>query len=395
MTVLKVFPICLWYPPENTYDNWKLVAECGFNIVPFQAHSVADGLRVLGWLAELGIKGMVQDPRVNPRLVDKPDWQETVSQVVADYGNHPALWGYFLADEPRFAGIEQLGKLSQAFQAADKDHIAYSNLLQITCDTRWLGTVDYRTYVRTYIEQVRPSILSYDEYALMEEGDRPEYLTNLEAVRDEALLAGLPFMNIFLSVTHFAYRNPSTEDLRYQVYTSLAYGAKGLTYFTYLTPDIENYHEAITSIFGYKTAKYPHVRQLNLELQKLGPWLLKLTSTCVYHTGSMPSGCQRHVGAEAFTQAEGSGCDLLVGEFIDEKQHPWVMVVNKDRQHSAWVKVKLHTRHQQIQEVARSTGELRSIARDSGTRAAAGYADGMVVQFWLAPADGRLMRLSD
>lgn len=116
MTALTIFPISLWYPPENTYDNWKLVAECGFNIVPFQSPSVAEGLRVLDWLREFGIKGMVQDPRVGPRLPDQPAWQDTVRQVVADYGKHPALWGYFMADEPRFAGIEQLASCRKPFK---------------------------------------------------------------------------------------------------------------------------------------------------------------------------------------------------------------------------------------------------------------------------------------
>ncbi|MHB1356294.1 MAG: hypothetical protein ACYCZF_09995 [Anaerolineae bacterium] len=395
MAVLSIFPVCLWYPPRNTRENWKLVADCGFNIVPFRAPNVTEGLRVLDWLQEFGVKGMVQDPRISTHLPDHPAWQDTVRQVVADYCQHPALWGYFMTDEPRFEGIPNLARLTRAFQAADNYHIAYSNLLPTNGDSTGLGTIDYRTYLRAYIEQVRPAFMSYDYYGMREDGDHPWYLGNLEVMREESLRAGLPFMNIFLTVPHFAYRNPSAEDLRYQVYTSLAYGAKGLTYFTYHTPDIENYHEAVTDIYGNMTEKYPHVRQLNFELQKLGPWLLKLTSTSVYHTGSSPAVCQRHVGADAFSQADGFGCDLLVGEFVDDEQLPWVMVVNKDRQHSAWVKVKLHTAHQQIHEVARSTGELRSIARDAGTRASVGYADGMVVQFWLAPTDGRLMRLSD
>jgi hypothetical protein len=350
---------------------------------------------VLDWLQELEIKGMVQDPRVSPRLPDHPDWQDTISQVVATYGQHPALWGYFMTDEPRYEGIANLAKLTRAFQAADKDHIAYSNLLPTNGDSTWLGTINYRTYIRAYIEQVRPSLLSYDFYGMLENSDNPWYLGNLEVMREESLRAGLPFMNIFLSVPHFAYRDPTPEDLRYQVYTSLAYGAKGLTYFTYHTPDIENYHAAITDIFGHPTTKYPYVRQLNLELRKLGPWLLKLTSTSVYHIGGEHTIYRHQVGKDPFTEADGSGCDLVVGEYVDDSHHPWVMVVNRDRQHSAWVKLKLRTVCKQIQEVARSTGELRSIARDAGTRAAVGYEDGLVVQFWLAPADGRLMRLSD
>ncbi|MCE5258061.1 MAG: hypothetical protein LLG44_03260 [Chloroflexi bacterium] len=391
----SVFPVMFWYPPANTYANWKLAAECGFNVVPFRAHSAAEGRQVLDWLEEFGIQGMVEDWRITPKLVERPDWQETVRQVVTDYSSHPALWGYFMTDEPRFATLGRLGKLSQAVKAADPQHIAYSNLLPVPCSPQALGTIDYTSYVRAYIEAVKPQMLSYDYYTLYEGYDEPRYFQNLEIMRAEALRAGLPFMNIYLSVPHFAYRNPSPEDLRYQVYTSLAYGAKALTYFTYHTPDIENYREAVTDIYGHPTAKYPYVRQINQELRMLGPWLLSLTSTCVAHTGEVPEVYQRQVGSESFCDADGAGRALLVGEFVDEGKLPWILVVNKDRERSAWVTLRIRTQLPCIAEVARSTGKLRQIARDSGTNAVTLCEGGLEVRFWLAPADGRLMRLSD
>jgi len=390
-----IFPIMFWYPPANTYENWKLAADCGFTIVPFQAGSPVEGLQVLDWLHEFGIQGMVQDRRISPNLVDQPGWEDTVRQVAADYSSHPALWGYFMTDEPRMVTIDRLGKLTRAMRAADPGHIAYSNLLPVPVSPQYLGTIDYTSYVRAYITKVNPQILSYDYYTLYEDHDEPRYLLNLEIMRAEALRASLPFMNIFLSVPHFAYRNPSPEDLRYQVYTSLVYGAKALTYFTYHTPDIENYHEAITDIFGNPTSKYPYVRHINQELARLGPWLLKLTSTSVTHTGEMPAAYQRQVGGASICCADGAGCPLVVGEFVDESQLPWVLVVNKDRAHSAWVTLRIRSELKHIAEVARSTGELRDIARDSGANAVTPCADGMEVKFWLAPADGRLLRLSN
>jgi len=47
-----------------------------------------------------------------------------------------------------------------------------------------------------------------------------------------------------------------------------------------------------------------------------------------------------------------------------------------------------------VEEVARSTGDLRPVARDLGVPATGAYADGMITAFWLAPGDGRLMKLS-
>ncbi|MHB9034386.1 MAG: hypothetical protein ACYC6L_15240 [Anaerolineae bacterium] len=391
----QLFRLSFWWPPENTYEAWKLVADCGFNVVPFRSRSREEGRQVLDWLQEFGILGMVEDRRIHPRIVEQPGWEDTVRQVAADYADHPALWGYFMADEPRLAGIPPLGKLTRAFHRVDPAHVAYSNLLPITCTGESLGVVNYDTYVQAYLEQVQPRLLSYDLYALHEnDRDNPAYFQALQETRKWSLQAGIPFMNIFLSVPHFSYRDPSAEDLRWQVYSSLAYGAKGLTYFTYLTPDADNYRQGIIDVYGNPTVKYVPVQQLNHEISNLGPWLMRLTSTCVTHVGETAELYSRQVGSGSIVEADGGGRDLLVGEYIDTEKLPWVLVMNKDRKHSAWVTLRIRTQFTRIDEAARSTGHLREIARDSGAQAMALCEDGMVVRFWLAPADGRLMRLS-
>jgi len=67
--------------------------------------------------------------------------------------------------------------------------------------------------------------------------------------------------------------------------------------------------------------------------------------------------------------------------------------MNRDREHAAWTTVHLAAPGATVEEVARSTGELRPISRDQGVDAVGRYADGLVVRFWLAPADGRLLRV--
>jgi hypothetical protein len=390
----NVFPISFWCQPTNTYENWKTVAECGFTVAPILATSAEEGRKVLDWLQEFGIKGMIVDPRITVTMPDARGWKDTVQQIVSTYQDHPALWGYYITDEPGLERFANLAKLVKAFQKADPEHIAYINLFPNYASPDQLGTISYQRHVEAYVDTVKPPVLSYDHYALLETGDRPEYFPNLEVIRAAALGAGIPFMNIFLSTPHFNYRDPSAQDLRWEVYTSLAYGAKAIAYFTYVTPDAENYRNGPLSIYEKVTPKYDMIRQLNLEVRKLAPWLLGLNSTGIYHIGAVPAGCEGLCGCGLVTEANGSGRDLLVGEFVDGDKNPWVLVMNKDRQHAAWVTLKLRTQLKKLHEVARSTGELRAIARDQGVDAYKTYEDGLVVSFWLAPADGRLIRVS-
>jgi hypothetical protein len=269
--------------------------------------------------------------------------------------------------------------------------VPFINLFPNYASPDQLGTVEYEQHVRAFLETVQPPILSYDHYALMEWGDRPEYFDNLEVIRRQALCAGVPFWNVILSTPHFNYRDPSPADLRYQVYTTLAYGGQGIAYFTYCTPDAENYWNGILDLYGQRTPKYDVVRQLNLEMQHLGPHLRRLTSKGVYHWPDAPHGTRSLPGDGLVADIEGG--EFVLGEFADDEGLPWLMIVSRDRERAAWTTLRLRTPHTVIGEVSPKSGQLRSVSRDQGAPAEQVYADGMVVRFWLAPAGARLLRL--
>lgn len=392
----QVFPISYWLGPSLVRARYAEVAEAGFTVVPIRGDTPEQILQVLDWCQEFGLQAIVLDGRIRSGMTDAADWEAAVDAVVAAYGGHPALWGYYVTDEPHLCEFAGLAQIVRAFEERDPERVAYINLYPNYASPDQLGTVSYAAHVRAYMDTVRPKLLSYDNYSLLETGDRPHYFTNLEIIRREALRAGVPFMNIILATPHFNYRDPSPEDMRWQVYTSLAYGAKALAYFTYKTPDLENYRNGPLSIYEKRTAKWDVVRDLNLELRALASHLLGLRSTGVWHWPDVPEGTDAETrclcGEGVVARIEGGS--YVVGEFVDDEGLPWVMVVNRDRERSSFARVTLRTDHRTVEEVARSTGELRPVARDLGVPATGAYADGLVTAFWLAPGDGRLMRLS-
>lgn len=409
----STFPISYWSGPPQERGRYREVAECGFTVVPgvinsleearhdldftgFPEHgdSAQAGRHVLNMAHDVGLKAIVIDDRIHRDLPEEADWEETVAAVVADYADHPGLYGYFLTDEPSVRHFTNLAQLTRAFQRRDPEHVPYINLFPMYASPVQLGSLEYRHHVRAYLETVKPPLLSYDHYALMEWGDRQEYFANLEIIREEALRAAVPFWNIILSTPHFDYRDPTAADLRWQVYTTLTYGGKGIAYFTYWTPDNENYRDGIISMYGHRTSKYDVVQQLNLEIKHLGPHLLRLTSTCVSHWPDAPQGAGVNLHASEGLVAAIEGGEYVIGEFVGEDGLPWLMVMNRNRERAAWTTLHLRTQHTQVSEIARSTGQLRNVARDQGINAARRYADGLLLQFWLAPADGRLLRLS-
>ena len=56
--------------------------------------------------------------------------------------------------------------------------------------------------------------------------DRVGYFAKLGLIREYGLRYGVPPWNTILSLPNLAYRDPTAAEMRWQVYTSPAYGIK-------------------------------------------------------------------------------------------------------------------------------------------------------------------------
>jgi hypothetical protein len=207
-----------------------------------------------------------------------------------------------------------------------------------------------------------------------------DYFENLGLIREYGIRYGVPQWNIILSLPHMGYRDPSAAEMRWQVYTSLAYGIKGLMWFTYWSmPGFGG--TAIVTFTGEPARLYPIVKQLNGETRVLGKTLLGLTSTGVYHTGNVPLGCTR-LGVDAPIQLPGD-LSLLIGFFTDAKGQHYAMVVNRDHDKAveATLLLKPHV-----------TGLTEISAVDGGDKPVV-LAD-RKAKLSLGAGDGRLFRLT-
>ena len=77
-------------------------------------------------------------------------------------------------------------------------------------------------------DEIRAQVVEQAMRQLQSWRDRPDYFENLSLIREFGLRHGTPPWNIILAAPHLGYRDPTTGELRWQVYTSLAYGMKGI-----------------------------------------------------------------------------------------------------------------------------------------------------------------------
>jgi len=238
----------------------------------------------------------------------------------------------------------------------------------------WLDKYD--RFIKSYIDTVKPEFFTYDHYCLVVDEvdnwqgpyDTGDYFANLAIARNRALDAGIEF-GVIVSVAAFQWvRGASDAELRWQAFTTLAYGAKALGWFTYLT-EIDtggmNWRDAVINRDGSRTRHYSMLKTLNGEILNWGPTLLALTSTGVYHTEPLP--LRTHPISESGRVKSVSGGMALVGEFTDRRGRPYLMVVNRDFNSPVSLRLKLRKAGGRVYELSKETRARHEVTDYSPT----------------------------
>ena len=368
------FPIMAWNSVANDPAVLKKMKDCGLTVAGFVAPKTLDACQAAG------LKAIVSDKRVAGYdwTAVKPEIaRSNVTSLIAEVGKHPAVYGYYLRDEPGANFFPGLAHVAEVIHELAPDKWAYINLFPDYAENWQLQATNYQDYLERFVNTVHPTTLSYDNYAIMDDGGlRQNFWSILVAMRTVAVKYHLPFWNIVLSVAHFSYREPSAADLRFEVYSSLAYGARGIAYFTYFASETGNYRMAPIDQFGHETATWDYMRSVNLQVQKLAPTLLQLTSDEVYHFGGVPAGSH---GPSTNSLVTGSDGQILVGDFTHRDGTRYVLLVNKDMLKSIPGWPKFRHAPAKVEKVSQYSGNLSAYEGEN---------------IWLAPGAGVLLKLT-
>jgi len=366
--------VTFWCPPPATDEALAAVAAEHYTMT----WTPADGLDVAH---RHGLRAMLQDGLLTPASLDDPGQKAKLDALIDRVKDHPTLEAYFITDEPSAAAFPALGRLVAYLRERDPAHLAYINLFPTYASNDQLGTTGdtvtaYREHLRQYVEVVKPALISYDHYHFFKRGDGEQYFLNLGMIRKAALDAGLPFLNIIQADTiDDSWRLPTAPELRFLVYTTLAYGGRGISYFTYWGPAAYGglYQDGKRMPLALDAAK------LNAEINALSPALMKLDSLGVYHTPPLPEGTEA-IPADSPVQITGSG-EFVLGLFGFDDEVTAFMVVNRSYREPAAARLRIRNMPtgSGVQEYDRTDCTWRGYARGTET-----------ITVELKPGDGRL-----
>jgi hypothetical protein len=216
---------------------------------------------------------------------------------------------------------------------------------------------DDPAYYRNFVDVVKPSLISFDRYPLLSEGrEDANYFHNWAIIRDAALHGDIPSWVFVQTLAYDNHREPTPAELLWQINISLAYGAKGIQYFTYWTPEAargEGFGPALITVDGRRTPRYAAARKINTTwLHQVGRELKPLVSESVAHANEtpLPNGA---VGFTPTNLVSGvSGSPVVIGTFRSRDTTAadrWLLVAN--RSHSARAQAVVTPNQQTIASV--------------------------------------------
>ncbi len=366
-----VMPIVGYYGPYNnegkdflTDAYFKLVKDVGINLVNYsqnsavgdaefayvtQALELAEQNQIGYFLNDFTLNTDISSTNTDAGADNEPLSATDLASKIGRYGYYDSFLGIHITDEPVYKGSavydqEQSnyeGKLLENYTDVSTQLNTYSNLTGYInlapedsayvnfSEDNWFSSlfnpdVDYfDEYFAQYMANAKPQLISIDDYPFNDNADEgvtnaSGYFRTLSKTRAESQNATIPFwwyvqaggnfQNTDASTYSYdAERVASEQETYWNVNTALAFGAKGIEWFTLIQSNAfhdENLDSQGTDVNGLidadgdKTKFYGWAQNINNHIKNVDEVLMKAESKGVITTGGYATS-QVQAGSEA------------------------------------------------------------------------------------------------
>jgi len=328
---------------RTTEEHFRTFSDCGFTVSIHPYNNVETLVKACHIANKYGVQVMGQCPEMTKEPM----------RVASLLKHEPGFFGYMMQDEPSVPEIRERQREIERLRQTDSTHAFYINLFPLY-NPDWITpstkAKDYPDYLQA-LTSTGCQQISFDFYPITTAGVRPTWFQNLEMVRQESIRTGKPFWGFVLSVPHEVpfmadtyYPTPTLASLRLQVYANLAYGAQAIQYFTYWTPNSNNYHyhDAPVDKEGRKTKTYAVVQQMNRELKAIAPLFYGAKVTSVRHMGKRLSQGTTRLSSvpQNLQKFKITGKMGAIVSELEKDGHSYLAIVNKSHKDQLKVNIK-------------------------------------------------------
>lgn len=299
------------YAPFKDMDleeHVRLWKECGIDLpMSFLYQGEKDKEKMVSLLKaceRYGLSLILSDKRTsfrNYREKGEAIFRKEVKEAYQEFSSYPSLFGFFAGDEPLLHEQKEAIETVKILKEEMPNLTPFMNLLPYYAGCDWNNEIGkpasfFDQTLSTMLEKARPSIIGYDQYTqLLEEGYNQEdginsYYYGLDRFHELTSKYDCQCLVSLLCVGHWYYRNPTKEDIRWQISTAVSHGMKGIIWF-YFYPENESSSFKNSPFTGERLEKTPMYDMLKEEqnhfLVRYGTLVPHLTLKGVYHIGNL------------------------------------------------------------------------------------------------------------
>ena len=335
---------------KHAVKEWK---EMGFNYpISFRYDArVSDKKLMLEFLDEcqkFQLKVFLDDTRFyfwNYINKGEEEYREVVKSAIEDFGNHPAVYGYLIGDEPNREQMENvIPKVFQITREYAPNLQPYLNLLPYWGDKddsflRGFSIEkrdDFITIVSDMVKAAQCTSVSYDYYGQCCYFDQEYYkdvcFHNLRIFGKVAQESGVEFFSCPLSVGHMSTRVPNEDDIRWQISILAAHGVIGFFWFFLYHGNYDaNFRGAPFDEYDEKTQTYHFLkRQIRTFMDNHAKILSNYKFAWAKHLNKCYGGIEEFEGDTELisVKAEINETPLIISKFVNETDQLYAITNN-------------------------------------------------------------------
>lgn len=392
----------------------KLAHQAGFNFCTGNTgYSTVPGIQNLRYniYQQYGLQSLYLSPYFGPPIIGTPPVRSNNAfQFIIQLSplSQKAVCGYNLIDEPPAGESDKVLAWVQHLKELDPDKLVFVNLYPVYAFNNDIN--QYNNYLRSYLDttgSTRLDVACFDFYPFVGKSMRQLYFYNLGAVSQFAY--NRPVWTYVLTTPHWSYPAPDKFMLDFMVYCPLAYGVKGILYFTYQTigyaPGMNTlFGNAIIDSTGNPTPLYDGVKSVNYFIKQIaGPVIMNSWHLGTYHVSNSTWGqviqSENIVNDSMPVLASINNENILAGIFqnLKDSQEYDLFLVNKANLYLQNVYVALKGNHVGQVSVARSGSDDEALNSFAYRLVAAQY-DQASNETWFyldfVPGEGEMLRIN-
>ena len=321
-------------PYARTEAHIKEVADCGIDFIvcmdndrpaldlfhKYGVGAIVSGI-VPGWWGGDGD---------NAGKLAETNPMEKYEAAARSFTDHPAIWGIDVGDEPSALDFPYYGRVMDYVNRAFPNQFPYLNLYPNYASVsqnnaqetvNQLGTATYDEHIQKYCENVPVDYICYDFY--LYSINVTKHYENLRVVADACRNTGRSMWIVLQVNSNKPAEWMSENNLRFQAYTSMAFGAENIIWACYTAGW---WHNQVLDAEGNKTEQYDKLKKINAEIRTLADEYMKYRRVSTHFVGFEGHPHMAAVQQEAipslstgvfFDVKADNGAPLVVGEMVN------------------------------------------------------------------------------